>query len=702
MAVQIDQSFPKAVTKLSASEAKRVWAFLDKFLGDPAHPSLKLERVTKTKNQNLWSARISQELRAIIYKDGENWQVLHADHHDAAYHWAATKQISKHSRTGALQVVEPPEIVEKQIQDFEVIHTQLPDIFSEHQDDYLVSLGVPENWLPTLRKIKTETLLLEAIFDLPDDVGARLVDLAAGELVTPPIPLLPGQSVNEVPAAQRRFFVLEQSNDLLRMLEAPLATWVAFLHPSQQKLAIGNFNGPLKITGSAGTGKTVVALHRARHLARQGKRVLLTSYVTTLCDNIEQNLKLLCTPQELSRITVSTIHRQALTLANAVEGGKRIMPVEKDEISQFIHQAYVPTCPLDESLLLAEWDSVIQDQGITSWDEYRKVSRVGRGTPLSVKARKQVWQVFAQVIEDLKRIRKTDWPGICKLAGELLQSGEVSSSFDAVIVDELQDLRPQAIQLLPLLAGTGKNSLTVVGDGGQRIYNGRFSLKSLGIDVRGRSHILKINYRTTEQIRRFADHLLHHQSDDMDGGQESRKGTVSLLKGPEPCTRAFLTRKQEQVFILEKIRQLHQEGLAFEEIAVFSRTHKRLKFLESALQEAHILCHSLQTGGVTEGAVNLGTMHRAKGLEFKAVFVAHVSDDQMPLASVIAKVQDSQLRQDWLERERQLLYVSLTRARDEVYVTWTGEPSRFLEEVLTAPQLESAKEPTVIVQEGNS
>ena len=115
MPVQIDQSFPKAVTKLTANEAKRVWAFLTKFLEDPAHPSLRLERVTKTKNQNLWSARISQELRAIVHKEGDDWQVLHADHHDAAYRWAMTKQISRHSQTGALQIVEAPEVVEKQI-----------------------------------------------------------------------------------------------------------------------------------------------------------------------------------------------------------------------------------------------------------------------------------------------------------------------------------------------------------------------------------------------------------------------------------------------------------------------------------------------------------------------------------------------------------------------------------------------------------
>lgn len=334
---------------------------------------------------------------------------------------------------------------------------------------------------------------------------------------------------------------------------------------------------------------------------------------------------------------------------------------------------------------MSEWENVVQDQGVTCWDEYRKVSRKGRGLPLSVKARKQVWQVFSQVMDKLDARGLADWPTIHRMAKERLQAKMVMSPFDAVIVDELQDLRPQAIRLLPELAGTGENSLSLLGDGGQRIYNGRFSLKSLGIDVRGRSHTLRINYRTTEQIRRFADRLLNDQSDDMDGNQESRKKTKSLLQGPDPHTRAFETESLERSFIAKKIGELHADGLALDEIAIFSRTQRNLSLLEKVLAAADIPYHNLKQGQAESGAVNLGTMHRAKGLEFKAVFVVHVSDDQLPLGKVISKVQDEQILQDLVVRERQLLYVSLTRARDEVFVGWTGQPSRFLEEVLTAP-----------------
>jgi superfamily I DNA/RNA helicase len=682
MPVLMAQELPAAVTRLPSNDAKRVWAFLAKFIENPAHPSLSLERIVQGKNDNLWSARISQGLRAILHKDGNIWTVLHADQHDAAYQWAETKQIARHPTTGALQIVESPEIMNAQSP------TVLPEtlmLFHEHKDDYLISLGLPPSWLPTIRRLRALDDLWVIVFKLPEDVAERLLKVAEGEIVTPPLPVGPEEPVTASQDTKRRFFVLEQNEDLLRMLEAPLETWVAFLHPSQQKLVTGMFNGPLKITGSAGTGKTVVAMHRARHLARQNKKVLLTSFVTTLCDNIERNLEVLCSSKEQENITVSTIHKQALALANTV--GSPIHPIDQDELYKLIEQVYQPwTCPLDLPLLLSEWETVIQDQGITSWEEYRKVSRVGRGFPLSIKGRKQVWELFAQILTTLQAKGLMDWSGICRRARQLLTSATITSPFDAVIVDELQDLRPQEIMLVGALAGTHRNALTLVGDGGQRIYNGRISLKSLGVDVRGRSHVLRINYRTTEQIRCFADRLLQNQSDDMDGGQEQRTRTVSLLSGPEPITQGFTTQSEQIDWVIQCLQRLIREGLAANEIAIFARTNKFLEGLEKALKDVSLPTHNLRKDSINPSAINLGTMHRAKGLEFKAVLVVNLADDQVPLQSTVSRIQDEQLRQDALERERHLLYVSMTRARDEVFLTWVGQPSRFLEEILTGPE----------------
>ena len=698
MAVLIDQALPSAVSRLAAKEAKRVWTFLTKFLENPAHPSLSLERITKTKNQNLWSARISQELRAVIYKDGETWTVLHADHHDAAYHWAETKQIARHSKTGALQIIASPEIVEKQIQSYDQRYgwsdnetsNDCQGIFDDHKDEYLVSLGVPENWIPTLRKIKLEEVLLDAVLDLPNDVGERLLCLAAGELVTPPVPIPSEQPLIDRQDVKRRFFVLNDSNDLLRMLEAPLETWIAFLHPSQEQLATGDFSGPVKVTGSAGTGKTVVAMHRARYLARQGKKVLLTSYVKTLCENIERNLGLLCTAKEKALITVGTVHKQALRLATSK--GQKLQPVEKSYITSLIEAAHFPSCPLDPVMLLTEWETVIQDQGITRWEQYKQANRVGRGFPLSAKGREQIWPIFERMIKTLEAEGKAEWSSICRQAREFVVSGVVESPFDAVVVDELQDLQPQEIQLLAALAGKGRNTLMLVGDGGQRIYGGRFSLKGLGVNVQGRSHILRINYRTTEQIRRFADKLIGDSGDDLDGGLERRKGTVSLLKGPHPTLHAAKTPAQQWKYVSNEIKRMKKEGLELAEMAIFSRTNADLQTIQAALTRNKVKSQIIAREGASGDGVRLGTLHRAKGLEFKAVFVVNVSDEQVPQRSLLQNVQDQQLRSDLLERERQLLYVGLTRARDEAILTWVGYPSRFLEDILTDPELEALEE----------
>ncbi|EDX83266.1 UvrD/REP helicase domain protein [Synechococcus sp. PCC 7335] len=696
MAVLIDQALPSAVSRLAAKEAKRVWTFLTKFLENPAHPSLSLERITKTNNKNLWSARISQELRAVIYKDGETWTVLHADHHDAAYHWAETKQIARHSKTGALQIIASPEVVEQQIQsydqryDWSKTDNASSGIFDEHKDDYLLSLGVPAKWVPTLRKIKLEEVLIDAVLDLPNDVGERLLCLAAGEFVTPPTAIPAEQPLIEQQDVKRRFFVLKDSDDLLRMLEAPLETWIAFLHPSQEQLATGDFSGPVKVTGSAGTGKTVVAMHRARHLARQGKKVLLTSYVKTLCENIERNLDLLCTSEEKALITVSTVHKQALRLATSK--GQKLQPVEKSYIKSLIETAHFPSCPLDPVMLLTEWETVIQDQGITRWEQYKSANRAGRGFPLSAKGREQIWPIFERMIKTLEAEGKAEWSSICRQAREFVVSGVVESPFDAVVVDELQDLQPQEIQLLGALAGKGRNTLMLVGDGGQRIYGGRFSLKGLGVNVQGRSHILRINYRTTEQIRRFADKLVGESGDDLDGGLEKRKGTVSLLKGPQPVLHPAKTQAQQWKYVAGEIKRMKKEGLDLAEMAIFSRTNADLQTIQAALTRNKVKSQIIAREGANGDGVRLGTLHRAKGLEFKSVFVVNVSDEQVPQRSLLQDVQDQQLRSDLLERERQLLYVGLTRARDEAILTWVGYPSRFLEDILTDPELEALEE----------
>ena len=613
----------------------------------------------------------SQGPEAILQQEGEgNWIWLHADHHDDAYDWAERRQAQQHPVTKVWQLVEDPTPVQSALAD----STQPTQkrIFQDRPDDYLLSLGAPQEWLPTLRLLSNEEQLLEVIYKLPQDVGDRLLRVANGEVVTPPLPL-PSSSFQDSPS----FYVVEGEADLQRFLNEPLQKWLTFLHPTQRRLATGSFSGPVKITGSAGTGKTVVALHRAHHLAKQGKRVLLATYVGSLAQNLLRNLELLCTPEELQRIRVTTVHAEALERVR--ESRPHVQALPGEDLKAWIQQARTLSESHDSDFLVAEWGKVVAPQGIRSWDDYRGARRTGRGRAVSVKERREIWRVFEVVVERMQREKREDFSGLCRLATELLQEQRVKSPYDAIVVDEVQDLEPQEIKLLAALAGEGADRLTLCGDAGQAIYNASFSLSKLGIQTRGRSHILRINYRTTEQIRRFADQVLGDEVSDLDDGTESRKGTRSVLRGPQPTVVACANAEEQRKLIIERLRELIQRGFAPEEIALFTRTNKlRDEHLRNLRQE-NLACGALDRERVLGTPV--GTFHKAKGLEFKQVLVADCNESMVPLRSALQSISDAADVREFEQNECRLLYVALTRARDEVTVFHVGNPSRFLPSV---------------------
>lgn len=678
-----------AIGTLTASEQARVIQFISTFQQNPAHPGLSLERLTRARSKGIWSGRITRDLRAILHKDGDTWAILYADHHDDAYKWAERREVGRHSVTGSLQIVESVETVrevERVIERF--VEPEALPVFKTHGDDYLLSLGVPEGWLPTLRKVRDDDQLLTVCTKLSQDVAERLLSLASGEFVTPPKPVPMDRSSLESADTQRRFYVVEDAEGLLAALQAPMERWIAFLHPAQRALVERRFNGPSKVSGSAGTGKTVVAMHRARHLARRGHQVLLTSFVTTLCDNVRRNLGLLCSEAELERITVSTVHKQALAVVR--QGRPRVRPANDEDIKRLLDTLRIRHAPaFDRAFVEAEWEHVVRMQGIGAWSEYRSARRTGRGKGLGVKQRKTLWRVFGGTLEALEARGLMDWPGLCSAAQQHLESGEATSPFTGVIVDEVQDLKPPELRFLKALCAAEPGNLMVCGDAGQRIYPGGFSLSALGIEVRGRAAVLRINYRTTEQIRRLADRMLGDLSDDMDGGSEQRGGTRSLLRGPDPELKPCAGQQEETQAAVEQIARWRQSGLAPEAIGVFARTGRRIDELGRALDARGHAWKRLSDRQGSQGSsgIQLGTMHRAKGLEFKAVLVVDCGAAALPNSYALRGLDDPQDYEAAVERERRLLYVAMTRARDELVVSWTGAPSRFL-----VPLLGSAEE----------
>ncbi len=680
--VLLADTFLSSLERLEPGEKLRVIEFLTTFQANPASPGIRLERIKQAKSPDVWAGRITRDLRAILHKDTGSWAMIYAAHHDPAYDWACRRRIERHPTTGALQIVEAIETVEEIKRIIQVdARPEVPRRFAPQEDAYLLSLGLPESWLPAAREIRTDDQLLSVCEKLPPEVAERLLDVAAGEVVTPPEPIAMDQPAVASADTRRRFFPVDDAFDLRAVLDAPLERWIAFLHPSQRALVERDYRGPAKVSGAAGTGKTVVAMHRTRYLARQGHRVLLTSFVTTLCRNLERNLRLFCRPEELARITVSTVHKQALAVVRTLD--PRARPAGDRDVTELLNAfgrrfagAFEP------ELIRSEWQNVIELQGIGSWPEYRRARRTGRGRPLSVRDRRTLWQVFEAVLENLGRRNLYTFSGLCRRAERLLQRGETASTFDAVVVDEVQDLRPPELRFLRRLTATSPGLLMVVGDAGQRIYPGGFSLSALGIEVRGRSRVLRLNYRTTEQIRRAADRLLGTAEDDLDGGFENRRSR-SLLRGPEPRLRGLASPSREASHAVATVRAWLDDGFAPEEIGVFARTARLIERIAQAFVDAGLAAHRLKDeGGAGQPGIHLGTMHRTKGLEFKAVLAVSCSEGVIPNPRILSRYGDPVDREDAEARERRLLYVVMTRARDQLAVTWVGLPSRLLKEVL--------------------
>lgn len=656
---------------LSAEDRGAVMTFIGEFQRNPKQPGISLERL----QNDLWSGRVNRDLRAILHKDGETWAFLHADHHDEAYRWAERRRAGRHPVTGVLQVVET---VVREVERVVATAPADPPLFAASTDSYLLSLGVPELWLPTIRAIRDDESLFTVLERLPHDVAERLLQLAAGKLVIPPEPIPPAVSLLDAPAARRDFMVIDEGTGLQRAMDAPFERWIHFLHPNQQDLVTHRFSGPVKVSGSAGTGKTVVAMHRARHLAREGKRVLLTSYVKTLCANLARTLRVLCTPEEHARIRVVHIHQLVLNVLQ--KHSPDIHWASDNDVHDALQRAVRETSSgFERDFLSAEWFHVVQPQGIATWEQYRDVRRTGRGRSITTRDRKEIWKVFARVRELLAATNRADRAALCARAVELLTSGQVVSEFDAVIVDELQDLQAGDLRLLKALCRDPAD-LMLVGDAGQRIYGAGFSLGAQGIEVRGRSHILKINYRTTEQIRRHADRVLGDPTDDMDGETETRRNTRSLIQGPAPALRAHRSSKAEVDAAVALVRQLVADGIPPAAIAIFTRTNNQLDPVEAALTGAQLSSHRLRDDDdrVAAEGVGLGTMHNAKGLEFRAVIVLGCSDKNLPHAAALKDIRDPNDLEHAMQSERQLLYVAMTRARERLHISWSGKPSPFL------------------------
>ncbi len=696
--VAIASDFLSALTKIPRGKQGKVLDFVTKFRMDSTRTGINYEKIQGAKDKNLYSVRIDQAYRGVVLKpsQGKVFVLLWVDHHDEAYRWAANKMCSVHPETGSLQVLTVEERTEV------VATPSEPGLFDRISDKELTGLGVPELLLPAVREIETEAELDRKAASLPDEASEALYMLASGytldevrrELDRAAEPVAVDvedfEAALETPDSKRRFFVVDDEQELQEMLHAPLEKWRVFLHPSQRKLVEHAWNGPARVLGGAGTGKTVVAMHRAKWLAThelnaEHDRILFTTFTRNLAADIRENLQKICSDEAFKRIEVINLDRW---VAEFLRSEGYSFKVVFDSQTADLWERALAMAPaelgLPPSFYREEWDRVIQPQSIETLKGYFKASRLGRGVPLNRKQRKAAWPVFEEYRLLLNEAGVREGVDAMRDARLLLRSQGRVLPYKAVIVDEAQDMGYQAFKLIRALLPKSdeKPNLFIVGDAHQRIYRHKVVLSHCDIDIRGRGRRLRINYRTTDETRRWAVGLLEGVPiDDLDGGADDQKGYRSLMHGVEPEISAFGSFEEEVTGIGERLKRIGASGGSLASVCLVTRTNKLLDQYEAALRARGVATYRVRRSEADDRrheGLRLATMHRVKGLEFDHVIIAGVNHDVVPLAVATSDTADQVVRDDAEVNERALLYVASTRAKEDVLVTCFDRPSPFL------------------------
>lgn len=706
--VALSREFLDSLSRLPTAQAKKTRELVTKFRTNPDSSGVNFEKIQGAVDLKVRSIRLDKAYRVILVAPprGDVFIFVRVDHHDDAYAWARKRRFEVNSVSGVIQVYESaPGLARGDATSaggdavgYASPSPQASGLFSDHDDETLLVAGVPQTLLPAVRAIYSEPELDELAPHLPQDAAEMLYLLAAGYDLYEAIeeagrPRNP-EKVSEDdfltalanPASQSAFRIVSDDRDLNGILDAPLAQWRVFLHPSQRRLVEMQASGPVRVLGGAGTGKTVALMHRAAWLAKnvftaEDDRILVTAFNRNLAGDLRNSLRSLC-GGSIGRIEVVNVHDWAMQFMKRRGNIFHIATPAKRRALLESAIAEAEENPRPYSFYREEWERIIQEQAVACRDDYLTARRTGRGTRLSRKERDQLWPVFSRFRRLLDEEGLAEFADVIRETLLFLQKQAVATPYRAVLADEVQDFSPNELKLLRALAPEGSNTLFLAGDGHQRIYSRRTTLSSCGIDIRGRSRRLKLNYRTTEQIRKGAVAILEgREIDDLDGAADSMKGFVSLRQGTPPRYFHHKQLAKEEEAILRILTEWRPR-VADEEICLAARLHEQLNARYAPLlKEAGIPCTEIVPDSRLDempAGVRLATFHRLKGLEFRCVLLAGVQEDTMPKIPSEAIDEDPAAREDRILQERCLLYVAISRARDEVVVTGYGVPSPFL------------------------
>ena len=688
MDFRIADTFTGSLAKLTGEEQKAVKTTAFDLQLNPASPGMQLHKIDQARDPNFWSVRVSRDVRLIVHRTEASLMLAYVGHHDDAYRWAERRRLETHPTTGAAQWVEVREtvkeiVVPKYVEAEEPAPAK-PALFAAFAQEDLLRYGVPAEWVDEVRRATEDTVL--ALADhLPEEAAEALLDLAIG--VTPQVvaPVAAGGDPFAHPDAQRRFRVMKDVEELERALAYPWEKWTVFLHPAQRLWVERDYGGPARVSGSAGTGKTIVALHRAVFLARAHPeaRVLLTTFSDPLANALRTKLRRLIhhEPRLGERLEVHAIDAIGRRLYELHFGPAQV--ATRDMVRGLLAEAAagVEGHKFSLGFLVSEWEEVVDAWQLDTWEVYRDVRRLGRKTRLPERQRAILWSIFERLRSELaSRGLVTHAGQLSQLAAQLRE--RTHPPFDFAVVDEAQDVSVAQLRFLAALGGDRPNGLFFAGDLGQRIFQQPFSWQALGVEVRGRSRTLRVNYRTSHQIRSQADRLLGPEVTDVDGNTEDRRHTVSVFNGPPPAIRVLDTTAAETEAVGAWLAERRGDGVVPHEIGVFVRSAAELDRARAAVERGglpfKVLDEEVET---TRGFVSISTMHLAKGLEFRAVAVMACDDEVIPLQGRIESVTDAADLEEVYNTERHLLYVACTRARDHLLVTSAAPASEFLDDL---------------------
>ncbi|MFD6095265.1 UvrD-helicase domain-containing protein [Nocardiopsis flavescens] len=667
---------------------------------EATHAGLHLEKVTGARDHRFRTIRIDQFWRGVVLApdSGDTYTLLRVLPHDDAYEWAKRRKASVNMATGGIE-----------IRDVAALDASLPHmkrmagnaqekLFDHVKDAELRRLGIDEHTLP-LARVLTAPFQLEAARGLLPPVQWDVLYGLASGLTPEEVWAELGPAIvddvdpDDLDAAVRRssdrVLLVEGPEELLAALDHPFDLWRIYLHPVQRAAVEASHRGPARVTGGPGTGKTVVTIHRAHRLARAGGRVLLTTFTSTLADALESSLRLLAetdgaadADEVVSRIRVEHVDRFANRVFRETHSALDLLSPQRERA---LWEQVTEKLGLDLSpaFLAEEWRQVVLAQRITTADAYLAAKRRGRGRGLDAGLKARVWQAVAAFQESVVERGVWTYETVVDEAARLLsERGE--APFEHVLVDEAQDLHPGQWRLLRAAVAEGPDDLFIAGDAHQRIYGPQVSLAEAGVNIRGRSSKLRINYRTTAQILGWSLGLMRGQAvDDLDGGLDSVAGCRSEMRGEEPVVFGLPTWEAELEYLVGTVRSWLDAGVLPGEIGAAARSNRVVEQVVSALGSAGIEARALAKGSAPGEAVSVGTMHRMKGLEFRCLAVVGAGDAQVPAPkSITPEAEDPGAHARDLLRERSLLFVACTRARERLSVSWHGSPSPFVEALL--------------------